>query len=138
MRCSADATSGRRRNRWLQRRRHATKGLSPSPPGARLDLRAARTEEKTKTEPATRTQRARPWSVVVHDDPVTPMTYVTKVLMDVFGYAEGKAQRLMLEVHHTGRAIVWTGPRESAELHVQKLQSRHLLATLEPGSEDAT
>jgi ATP-dependent Clp protease adaptor protein ClpS len=104
----------------------------------RFDVRAASTEEKTKTEPGTVTQRARPWSVVVHDDPVTPMTYVTKVFMDVFGYSEGKAQRLMLEVHHTGRAIVWTGARESAELHVQKLQSRHLLATLEPGSEDAT
>ena len=41
----------------------------------------------------------------------------------------------MLEVHHTGRAVVWTGARESAELHVQKLQGRHLLATLEQGEE---
>lgn len=105
-----------------------------------LDVRstafAAATEEQTETDVETITQRARPWNVVVHDDPVTPMTYVTKVFMEVFGYGHGKAQRLMLEVHHTGRAVVWSGARESAEAHVQKLQSRHLLATLEPGSED--
>ncbi|MGA1526038.1 MAG: ATP-dependent Clp protease adaptor ClpS, partial [Planctomycetota bacterium] len=51
-----------------------------------------------------------------------------------FGYGEVKAQRLMLEVHHRGRSIVWGGPREAAELHCQKLQGRHLKASLEPGS----
>ena len=94
---------------------------------------AASTEEQTSTD--TVTQHARPWNVIVHDDPVTPMSYVTKVLTEVFGYPQSKAQHLMLEVHHTGRSVVWTGARESAELHVQKLQSRHLLASLEQSEE---
>jgi ATP-dependent Clp protease adaptor protein ClpS len=32
-----------------------------------------------------------PWNVVVHDDPVNLMGYVTHVLMKVFGYDEKKA-----------------------------------------------
>jgi ATP-dependent Clp protease adapter protein ClpS len=38
----------------------------------------------------------------------------------------------MLEVHNTGRSVVWTGGREQAEVYVQKLQGHHLLASLEP------
>jgi ATP-dependent Clp protease adaptor protein ClpS len=49
----------------------------------------------------------------------------------VFGYAEAKAKKLMMEVHQTGRSIVWTGAREQAEVYVQKLQAHHLLTTLE-------
>jgi ATP-dependent Clp protease adaptor protein ClpS len=37
----------------------------------------------------------------------------------------------MLEVHHNGRSIVWTGVRERAELYVQQLHGYLLLATLE-------
>ena len=74
---------------------------------------------------------ARPWNVIVHDDPITPMPYVTKVFMELFGYGTTKAETLMMEVHETGRAVVWSGAREQAELYVQKLQARHLLASLE-------
>lgn len=87
-----------------------------------------------KGEPgvATVATLARPWNVVVHDDPVTLMTYVTEVFMRVFSYAEPKAHKLMLEVHTTGRSVVWTGARETAEMYVLKLQAFCLLATLEP------
>lgn len=85
----------------------------------------------TEVREKERTSLARPWNVVVHDDPVTLMVYVTKVFMKVFGYPEGKAQRLMLEVHHQGRSIVWTGGREQAEIYAQQLQAYHLLTTLE-------
>lgn len=87
------------------------------------------TKEQTKTRP--KTSLAPPWNVVVHDDPVTLMSYVTKVFMQVFGYPQEKAQKLMLEVHTQGRSIVWTGAREQAEIYVQKLQAQHLLTTLE-------
>ena len=97
-------------------------------------VRAA-TKEKTKQKPkedtSTETVLAPPWNVVVHDDPVTLMTYVTKVFMQVFGYAQEKAQQLMMEVHKTGRSVVWTGARERAEMYAQKLQSHHLLTTIE-------
>jgi ATP-dependent Clp protease adaptor protein ClpS len=73
-----------------------------------------------------------PWNVVVHNDPVNLMSYVAMVFRRVFGFSKEKANHHMLEVHHKGRSIVWTGPREKAELHVQQLHAHLLLATLEP------
>jgi len=72
-----------------------------------------------------------PWQVVVHNDPVNLMTYVTMVFQRVFGYPREKAERHMLEVHHRGRSVLWSGVRERAELYVQQLHGYLLLATLE-------
>lgn len=91
----------------------------------------AATKEQTKTETRPKTSLAPPWNVIVHDDPVTLMTYVTRAFMQVFGYPQAKAQQLMLEVHNTGRSVVWTGAREQAEVYAQKLQAQHLLTSLE-------
>lgn len=75
--------------------------------------------------------RDAPWNVVVHNDPVNLMSYVTKVFQKVFGFTVEKAERHMLEVHHKGRSVVWTGEREKAELYVQQLHAFLLLSTLE-------
>lgn len=72
-----------------------------------------------------------PWLVVVHNDPVNLMTYVTMVFQRVFGFPREKAERHMLEVHQKGRSILWSGVRERAELYVQQLHGYLLLATLE-------
>ncbi|PYK86883.1 MAG: ATP-dependent Clp protease adapter ClpS [Verrucomicrobia bacterium] len=72
-----------------------------------------------------------PWQVIVHNDPVNLMSYVTMVFQRVFGYPREKAERHMLEVHHKGRSILWSGMRERAELYVQQLHGYLLLATLE-------
>ena len=72
-----------------------------------------------------------PWQVVVHNDPVNLMTYVTMVFQRVFGYPREKAERHMLEVHQQGRSILWSGVRERAELYVQQLHGYLLLATME-------
>jgi len=72
-----------------------------------------------------------PWQVVVHNDPVNLMSYVTMVFQRVFGYPREKAEKHMLEVHHNGRSILWSGRREPAELYVQQLHGYLLLATLE-------
>jgi ATP-dependent Clp protease adaptor protein ClpS len=72
-----------------------------------------------------------PWQVVVHNDPVNLMSYVTMVFQRVFGYPREKAERHMLEVHHKGRSVLWSGMRERAELYVQQLHGHLLLATLE-------
>ena len=72
-----------------------------------------------------------PWQVVVHNDPVNLMTYVTMVFQRVFGFPRERAERHMLEVHHKGRSILWSGVRERAELYVQQLHGYLLLATLE-------
>lgn len=71
-----------------------------------------------------------PWNVVVFNDPVNLMGFVTLVLRRIFGYSEEEATRLMLEVHHLGQSVVWTGAREKAEHYVQELQSYQLLAAL--------
>jgi len=72
-----------------------------------------------------------PWQIVVHNDPVNLMSYVTMVFQRVFGYPREKAERHMLEVHHKGHSILWAGMREPAELYVQQLHGYLLLATLE-------
>jgi ATP-dependent Clp protease adaptor protein ClpS len=72
-----------------------------------------------------------PWQIVVHNDPVNLMSYVTMVFQRVFGFPREKAERHMLEVHHNGRSILWSGMREPAELYVQQLHGYLLLATME-------
>ena len=89
------------------------------------------TDAETETGRRTRSQIAPPWNVVVHDDPVTLMSYVTHVFMTVLGYPRAKAHRLMLEVHTRGRSVVWTGGREQAEVYLFKLQGYKLLTTME-------
>lgn len=72
-----------------------------------------------------------PWNVVVHNDPVTLMSYVTHVFEKVFGYNRERAQKHMLEVHNLGRSILWTGARERAEAYIEQLHGYQLLSTLE-------
>lgn len=85
----------------------------------------------TREEEETETRLSPPWNVIVHDDPINLMVYVTHVFMRIFGYPRPKAEELMLEVHHLGRSVVWTGDREKAELYVVKLHASHLHATME-------
>jgi len=91
----------------------------------------------TKELPASETEAAlsQPWNVVVHNDPVNLMSYVTLVFRRVFGYPAERAQKHMLEVHELGRSILWTGEREKAEFYVQQLHGHLLLATLERSGE---
>lgn len=72
-----------------------------------------------------------PWLVVVHNDPVNLMSYVSMVFRRIFGWTRERAEKHMLEVHTKGRSVVWSGGREQAELYVQKLHGHLLLATLE-------
>ena len=73
----------------------------------------------------------RPWLVIVWNDPVNLMSYVTYVFQKLFGYSKPKAEKLMLDVHQRGRAVVSTGPRERAELDVSRLHHHGLWATME-------
>lgn len=71
------------------------------------------------------------WSVVVHNDPVNLMSYVTMVFQKVFGFTRGVAEKHMMEVHTQGRSVVWVGLREEAELYTEQLSGFLLLSTLE-------
>ncbi|MDP8969205.1 MAG: ATP-dependent Clp protease adapter ClpS [Actinomycetota bacterium] len=79
------------------------------------------------------TERDLPWNVIVWNDPVTLMSYVVYVLRKLFGYDEPTATRLMLQVHHEGKATVASGPREKAEMDVQRLHAHGLQATMAQG-----
>jgi ATP-dependent Clp protease adaptor protein ClpS len=72
-----------------------------------------------------------PWVVIVWNDPINLMTYVTFVLQKLFGYSHEKATQLMLDVHHKGRAVVANGPREKCELDVFRLHEHGLWATMQ-------
>ncbi len=71
------------------------------------------------------------WNVIVLNDDVNLMTYVTHVFRKVFGYDTARARRHMLEVHQQGRSVVWSGARETAEHYLHALQQWHLRAQLE-------
>ncbi len=73
----------------------------------------------------------RPWKVIVWNDPINLMTFVTFVFQKLFGYSKEKATKLMLDVHHKGRAVVSSGTRERAELDVYRLHEHGLWATME-------
>ena len=73
----------------------------------------------------------RPWITIVWNDPINLMSYVTHVFMTVFGYPKSKAEKLMLDVHKRGRAVVSSGTRERMELDVNTLHGYGLWATLQ-------
>ncbi len=72
-----------------------------------------------------------PWVVLVWNDPINLMSYVTHVLQKLFGYSTEKATQLMLDVHNKGRAVVSNGTREKAELDVFRLHEYGLWATMQ-------
>jgi ATP-dependent Clp protease adaptor protein ClpS len=75
-------------------------------------------------------QHERPWIVIVWNDPINLMSYVTFVFQKLFGYGEAEATKLMLQVHHEGRAVVSSGTREKAEHDVARLHAHGLWATM--------
>ena len=93
--------------------------------------RAALETPTIEKQTETRQEIEVPWNVIVHNDPVNLMSYVTMVFQRVFGYPRERAEKHMLEVHNNGRSILWSGVRERAELYVQQLHGYLLLATIE-------
>jgi ATP-dependent Clp protease adaptor protein ClpS len=73
----------------------------------------------------------RPWMVIVWNDPINLMTYVTFVFQKLFGYSKEVATKLMLDVHNRGRAVVSSGTRDHAENDVTRLHAYGLWATME-------
>jgi ATP-dependent Clp protease adaptor protein ClpS len=87
--------------------------------------------EVDRPETGEETDPDRPWQVIVWNDPINLMSYVTFVFQKLFGYSKAKATKLMLDVHEKGRAVVTSGPRERAELDVFRLHEHGLWATME-------
>ena len=76
-------------------------------------------------------EQDRPWVIIVWNDPINLMSYVTYVFQRLFGYGREKAHRLMMQVHVEGRSLVWSGPRERCEAYVSALHEYGLWATME-------
>ena len=94
--------------------------MQPTIAPERADERAAGAENATD----------RPWSVIVWNDPINLMSYVTWVFQKLFGYSRAQATKLMLQVHNEGRSAVASGPRERAELDCFRLHAHGLWATI--------
>ena len=82
------------------------------------------------TVPETTSQTQRPWKLVVWNDPVNLMSYVSYVFRSYFGFSRQKAEQLMLQVHHDGRCTVRSGSREAIESDVQAMHGFGLQATM--------
>ena len=76
-----------------------------------------------EVDTTTQTKRQPPYAVILHDDPLNTMQFVVVVLRKVFGYEVETCVELMMEAHERGRAIVWTGPLEVAELKAEQIHS---------------
>ena len=86
--------------------------------------------ELDETASGDEVERDRPWIVIVWNDPINLMSYVTFVFQKLFGYNREKATKLMLQVHNEGKAVVSGGPREKAEHDVARLHAHGLWATM--------
>lgn len=83
------------------------------------------------TRPEIVEQVENPWITIVWNDPVNLMSYVTYVFMEYFRYPREKAERLMMDVHEKGRAVVSSGTREAMERDVTAMHGYGLWATLQ-------
>ena len=86
-------------------------------------------EERPESDEATRPDL--PWVTIVWNDPINLMSYVTYVFQSYFGFGKKKAEKLMLDVHQKGKAVVSSGTREEMERDVEAMQGYGLWATLQ-------
>jgi ATP-dependent Clp protease adaptor protein ClpS len=98
--------------------------------GVSSTLEAPADVELDEPESGDDVERDKPWIVIVWNDPINLMSYVTLVLQKLFGYSRTKATRLMLQVHNEGKAVVSSGTREKAEYDVSRLHAHGLWATM--------
>jgi ATP-dependent Clp protease adaptor protein ClpS len=68
------------------------------------------------------------YHVIIHNDDVTPMDFVTHVLKQIFFLAESDSVAVMLTAHYNGEALVQTLPKSEAERRINKA---HFAAGLE-------
>jgi ATP-dependent Clp protease adaptor protein ClpS len=80
---------------------------------------------QTVTEPVTEseTKLSPLYRVLIHNDDVTPMDFVIRVLAEVFHLDFSRSYGVMMEAHTKGVAHVVTEPLEQAEFHVEQTRS---------------
>ena len=73
----------------------------------------------------THTRRVPPYHVILLNDDHHSMPFVVEVLCKALGCSVERAVEYMLEAHTSGRAVVWTGSKEVAELKAEQIQTFH-------------
>lgn len=89
----------------------------------RLDDVVVQTKPKSREQPQTR--RIPPHHVILHNDPFHEFAWVVDVLRKALGYSSTHALQLTSQAHVSGQAIVWTGPKEVAELKADQIRTFH-------------
>ncbi len=80
---------------------------------------------KARPQETTRTRRVPPYQVILENDDYHSFAFVIEVLCKVLGCAPERAYQLALQAHTSGRAAIWTGPKEVAELKADQLTTFH-------------
>jgi ATP-dependent Clp protease adaptor protein ClpS len=81
------------------------------------------TRPREKEETGTR--RVPPYHVILENDDHHSFEFVVDVLRKALGFNEQRAVLATNEAHTKGRAVIWTGPKEVAELKVEQISSFH-------------
>jgi ATP-dependent Clp protease adaptor protein ClpS len=78
---------------------------------------------KPETEPETKqsVKLLPPYNVILMNDDDHSFDFVVMVLRKVYGVTVERGLQLALVAHETGRAVVWTGPKEVAELKLDQM-----------------
>jgi ATP-dependent Clp protease adaptor protein ClpS len=82
-------------------------------------------EPRSKPKSGTRTRRIPPYNLILANDEHHSMDFVVDVLRKILGIPIERAVAFMLEAHTSGRAIIWTGPKEVAELKAEQMHTCH-------------
>lgn len=90
-----------------------------------IDLPETTVTTKPREQTRQQTRRLPPFNVILENDDFHTMGFVVDVLRKALCLTEQKAVEYMSLAHRTGRAIVWTGAKEHAELKAEQIQSFH-------------
>jgi ATP-dependent Clp protease adaptor protein ClpS len=80
---------------------------------------------RPKPRDQTQTRRVPPYHVILENDDYHSFEFVVEVLCKALGYTVERSHQLTLQAHTAGRAVVWTGPKEVAELRADQIRSFH-------------
>jgi ATP-dependent Clp protease adaptor protein ClpS len=78
----------------------------------------------TKVQEAQRTEQDEAveslWKVIAHDDPLTTMEFVVRIMVQIFKKPIIFAEAIMWQVHNEGLSVVDTLPKSEAERRVRR------------------
>ena len=88
---------------------------------------------KPREKDETKTRRVPPYNVILENDDYHSFEFVVDVLQKALGYNQQRAFLLTHQAHTSGRAVVWTGTKEVAELKLEQIRSFHEIRQDGPG-----